>query len=226
MVRGMCDYLICPHANIKNDNFYNVCDCLSREMRERYMFRFHNSQSGCRNPDHEKFGKHNVWYLAQIPTWKDSCFVPITNKEDQENLEKICKLYNIVCNCEHTFQSCKLCHFLSNNEEPPKLYVSQFERWSLKELLKLFPFIDWDILEMRAYILKIARLFSSPQDTEVSSSSSSSSSNSSNSSSSSESDSDPNHSDNENDTKNNKNEKKTKHCKVCQNDDPYVYHKL
>jgi hypothetical protein len=22
MVRGMCDYLICPHANVKNDNFY------------------------------------------------------------------------------------------------------------------------------------------------------------------------------------------------------------
>ena len=214
----MCDYLICPHANVKNDNFYNVCDCLSREMRERYMFRFHNSQSGCRNPNHEKFGKHNVWYLAQVPTWKDSCFVPITNKEDQENLEKICKLYNIDCNCEHAFQSCKLCHFLSNNEEPPKLYVSQFERWSLKELLKLFPFIDWSILEMRAYILKISRLFSTPQDSEVSSSSSNSSS-----SSDCHSNSDPD-SDDESDTKNKLNKKKTKHCKLCFNG--FAYHKL
>jgi hypothetical protein len=219
MVRGMCDYLICPHANVKNDNFYNVCDCLSREMRERYMFRFHNNQSGCKNPNHEKFGKHNVWYLAQVPTWKDSCFVPLTNKEDQENLEKICRLYNIVCNCEHAFQSCKLCHFLSNNEEPPKLYVSQFERWSLKELLKLFPYIDWNILEMRAYILKIARLFSEDSNSSTSSDNNSSS----NSSGDSNSDSEPDSND-ESNTKNNHNKKKTKNCKLCLNG--YAYHKL
>jgi hypothetical protein len=86
---------------------------------------------------------------------------------------------------------------LSNNEEPPKLYVSQFELWSLMALLKLFPFIDWNILEMRAYIVKIARLFSSPQDSEVNSSSSSDSN----------SDSDPDHSDTDSDTENNKNKK-------------------
>jgi hypothetical protein len=111
---------------------------------------------------------------------------------------------------------------LSNNEEPPKLYVSQFERWSLKELLKLFPFIDWSILEMRAYILKISRLFSSPQDLEVSSSSNSNSSSSSSSESDCHSDSD--HSNNESDTKNKLNKKKTKHCKLCFNG--FAYHKL
>jgi hypothetical protein len=183
------------------------------------MFRFHNNQSGCKNPNHEKFGKHNVWYLAQVPTWKDSCFVPLTNKEDQENLEKICRLYNIVCNCEHAFQSCKLCHFLSNNEEPPKLYVSQFERWSLKELLKLFPYIDWNILEMRAYILKIARLFSEDSNSSTSSDNNSSS----NSSGDSNSDSEPDSND-ESNTKNNHNKKKTKNCKLCLNG--YAYHKL
>jgi hypothetical protein len=82
------------------------------------------------NPNHEKFGKHNVWYLAQVPTLKDSCFVPITNEGDQQNLEKICKHYDVVFNCKHTFQSCKLCYYLSNNEEPPKLYVNKFEYWS------------------------------------------------------------------------------------------------
>ncbi len=94
------------------------------------MFCFHNSQSECMNPNHEKFGKHNVWYLAQVPTLKDSCFVPITNEGDQQNLEKICKHYDVVFNCKHTFQSCKLCYYLSNNEEPPKLYVNKFEYWS------------------------------------------------------------------------------------------------
>jgi hypothetical protein len=114
-----------------------------------------------------------------------------------------------------------LCHFLSNNEEPPKLYVSQFERWSLKELLKLFPYIDWNILEMRAYILKISRLFSSPQDSE-----NSSNSNNSSSSSDSNSDSDPDDpdSDDESNTKNNHNKKKIKNCKLCCNG--YAYHKL
>jgi len=159
----MKDYKVCQHRHIA-ENPTLMCDCFTKEEREKYLFRFHNSLSGCKNPDHKKFGKHNVWYLANIPTWKDSCFVPLTHKEDQEKLQKICKLLDVSCQCQHQLKTCCLCHHLSNPEEPPKLYITLFERWSLAELIKLFPYIDWDLFNVEYLITAFSRLFVSCVD--------------------------------------------------------------
>jgi len=164
MVQGMVDYKICPH----NPFYSHMCSCLTKEERKYFLFRFHENQSECKNPDHQKFGNNNVFYLAQLPTWKDSCFVPLTEKKDQEYLDKICQVLNLVCACDNSFLPCKLCHYLSNSDCPSQLHVSNFERWSLKELVKLFSYIDWEIIQLESVINNFSQLFvSSNENTTV-----------------------------------------------------------
>lgn len=87
MVQGMVDYKICPH----NPFYSHMCSCLTKEERKNFLFRFHENQSECKNPDHQKFGNNNVFYLAQLPTWKDSCFVPLTEKKTKNIWTKFAK---------------------------------------------------------------------------------------------------------------------------------------
>jgi hypothetical protein len=48
------------------------------------------------------------------------------------------------------------------------LHVSNFERWSLKELVKLFSYIDWEIIQLESVINNFSQLFvSSSENTTV-----------------------------------------------------------
>ena len=142
MDENLSTYIQCPH-----DELYE-CNCLTKELKNKHVFKIHTRR--CKFGPHANFEGEGFYSILK-PGWKYMCDNPYANnKEAQDIVLKLCQIFEKKCTCSNVM-TCFLCQYICHGSEEntgPTLNISFNQKWDLKTMFKLVPYLNLDSVQL------------------------------------------------------------------------------